>query len=106
MVNGRSNFFNKAIKIMVLAATLCFVAGIASAQHIYVTKKGFIAAPTKTILKQAVSYITVKDFEAVAKLIENKRIIFLRSGAQVYIEKTELLKGMIQIRPVGETFAM
>lgn len=75
----------------------------ALAQGTRVTKEGFIASASETLLDKAMEYASVGDEAAFQQLLDSNMVFELRSGLTVYIVDTKLFQGKILIRPVGQT---
>lgn len=95
-------------KIALIAAMLIMVMLFitpALAKNKCVTLEGdHLAAITESLLNQAHEYLDLGDVVALHKLLDTKRVIFLKPGVTVYIEEGPWHGGNIKMRPIGFTF--
>ena len=77
-----------------------------SAAHAKTTKSGYLASPSQEMLEKAISYVVAKDEGAFNKIMESGMVISLKAGLQVEIVDTKIFKGLVKIRPRGETLEL
>ena len=95
--------FKKVFCIMVVVVLFVIISdGYIIAQDIKTTKEGYLAATSKESLEKAMDYLSIKDFNAIEKLVEDEYVFMLKEGIRVHVVKTKTLNGMVKIRPVGQ----
>lgn len=95
--------FKSSIMILVIIFSFVFISMAGAAEH--VTKKGFLAAGSKELLKKGLDIYFSGDYEAFNRLLrENQYIFIMKAGVRVHIEETTWT--YIRIRPVGETWSV
>jgi hypothetical protein len=70
------------------------------------TKSGYLASPSLELLEKAISYAVQKDEAAFEKIMATGMVISLKAGLQVEIVDTKFFKGLVKIRPRGETLEL
>jgi hypothetical protein len=79
---------------------------LASVAHARTTKSGYLASPSLELLEKAISYAVQKDEAAFEKMMATGMVIQLKAGLQVEIVDTKFFKGLVKIRPRGETLEL
>lgn len=87
------------LKSAIIILAIVAMASVSSAQQIYTTKKGYIAAVTKSRLERAIKYIGQDDNAAFGIMLRSGQVAPLTRGIKVFVEDTSW--GLIKIRPVG-----
>jgi len=90
------------VKKAIIAVALIFImATTAAAQTIYVTKQGYMATRTKSMLKKMISIASSGDTAALRSMVRLGRAVIMNGGNRVYIE--DFSWGLVQFRRVGST---
>ena len=76
------------------------------ASGISTTVGGYLASPSQELLEKAVSYAAVNDAAALQKLMATGLVIQLKGGLEVHIADTKIFKGLVKIRPRGQTIEL
>jgi antitoxin component YwqK of YwqJK toxin-antitoxin module len=69
---------------------------------IIITKDGYLAAMSETLLDKATRIVDENDHEALQKLMDSKQVIMLKEGLEVYVVEEKMFSGKVKIRPKGE----
>lgn len=98
-------FKSKLSIIALLIVIIVLFSGISTMAGEHVTKKGFLAAGSKELLKKGLDIYFSGDHAAFNRLLrENPYIFIMKAGVSVHIVETSWT--MIRIRPVGETWSV
>lgn len=67
------------------------------------TVSGYLASPSIELLEKAFAYVRQKDEKALEQLTDAGLVIYLKGGLEVEVMDTKIFKGLIKIRPRGQT---
>jgi|SRR5690606_13579062 len=70
------------------------------------TVAGYLASPSMEMLEKAISYAAQGDNATLEKILATGLVIPLKAGLQVEIVETKFFKGLVKIRPRGETIEL
>ena len=91
------------VLILIIICSFVFISVAGAAEH--VTKKGYLAAESKELLKKGLDIYFSGDHAAFNRLLrENQYIFIMKAGVRVHI--VESTWTLIRIRPVGETWSV
>lgn len=65
------------------------------------TNDGYLASPSKEVVKRSTEYAAAKDFKAFESLLNSRQAFIMKSGMRVTI--TDRAFGMVKVRPQGQT---
>lgn len=85
--------FALAIAITVIYSQTAFAA--------CTTNHGYLASPSKEVVKRSTEYAASRDFKAFESLLNTRQAFILKSGMRVNI--TDRAFGMVKVRPQGQT---
>ena len=74
-----------------------------SSPHLYVTKTGYFASPSREMFDKASSYLAAKDFDALQTVLQSGDVFRLKAGIEVHLVDTAVWSGMVKVRPHGQT---
>ncbi len=86
---------------VVLVFSVAVVPCAAAVELPGVTKKGYIASPSRAILERAVDYKDSGDYVALKKLYDGKKILILKAGVKVFVTYPKKSNRRIKIRLPG-----
>jgi hypothetical protein len=66
-----------------------------------ITNDGYLASPSKDVVKRSTEYAASRDFKAFESLLNTRQAFILKSGMRVNI--TDRAFGMVKVRPQGQT---
>ena len=90
----------RPISLIAIVLVLTTFASVAQAKT---TKSGFLASTSQELLIEALAYAATKDEDAYNKIITTGDVFALKGGLEVEIVETDISKGLVKIRPRGET---
>jgi hypothetical protein len=70
------------------------------------TVGGYLASPSQETLEKAISYVVDKDEAAFKKIMAGGLVLSLEAGLDVQIVDTKIFKGLVKIRPRGQTIEL
>jgi hypothetical protein len=105
MRNAISQHNTKIRPISLIVSILVFTTFALVAQA-KTTKSGYLASPSQELLEEALSYVAAKDEVAYNKIMATGTVFALKGGLEVEIVDTVISKGLVKIRPRGETIEL
>lgn len=91
--------------ILFIASILVFTAFTSVAQA-KTTKSGYLASTSQDLLEKTIGYVVAKDLDAYNKIMATGAVFSLKGGLEVEIVEMAVAKGLVKIRPKGETIEL
>jgi hypothetical protein len=86
-----------------LIASILVFATFASVAQARTTKSGYLASTSQELLEKTIAYVVAEDLDAYNKIMATGAVFSLKGGLQVEVVETAITKGLVKIRPKGET---
>jgi hypothetical protein len=87
--------------VLICALAALSVTAAAVAQSLHKIREDVLGAYSKEDFSEMMSMFAIHDTEAVKALVDKGKVVGLRKGSEVYLDRIDLIARTAQVRPKG-----